>query len=79
MGETGQGQEVARSRAGEVDSRLDTEDPSMVQSDLEAGVHDETPAVSTGGGGGGGCQGGSSSLPFMSVLALLALAITRRR
>jgi hypothetical protein len=80
MGETGQGQEVARSRTGEVDSRLDTEDPSIIQSDLEAGVHDETPTVSTGGGGGGGgCQGGSSSVPFMSVLALLALAITRRR
>jgi hypothetical protein len=61
-----------------VDSRLDTEDPSMVQSDLEAGVHDE-PTVSSGGGSGGGCQGGSSSVPFMSVLALLALAITRRR
>ena len=78
MGETGQGQEVARSRAGEVDSRLDSEDPSMVQSDLEAGVHDE-PAVSTGGGGGGGCQGGPSSAPFMAALALLALALIRRR
>ncbi|MBD90977.1 MAG: hypothetical protein CL940_11610, partial [Deltaproteobacteria bacterium] len=78
MGESGQGQEVARSRAGEVDSRLDSEDPSMVQSDLEAGVHDE-PAVSTGGGGGGGCQGGPSSAPFMAALALLALALIRRR
>jgi hypothetical protein len=80
MGETGQGQEVARSRAGEVDSRLDTEDPSLVQSDLEAGVHDETPTVSSGSGsGGGGCQGGPSSLPVISLLACLALAIMRRK
>ena len=80
MSESGPGQEVGRSRAGELDSRLDSEDPSMVQSDLEAGVYDE-PAVSSGGGsgGGGGCQGGSSSTPFMAALALLGLALTRRR
>ena len=77
LSESGPGQPVARSRAGEVDQRLDTEDPSIVASDLEAGVHDETPSGS--GGGSSGCQGGGAPPFGFALLALFALVFIRRR
>ena len=90
IGSSGDPVEIPRHLIGEVDARLDTENPSIIIADLQAGV--DFPATSnpkagsnsgtsvSNGSGNSGCTGGPVDPSTLgSLLALLGLALLRRR
>ena len=86
IGETGAPVEVPRHLIGEVDSRLDTEHPSIIIADLEMEIdRPSTPSnpsasKSSNGSSNSGCTGGPMDPSHLgSLLALLGFALLRRR
>jgi hypothetical protein len=77
VGESGAPVTVAAGDAAAIDKRLDRETPTSVLGNMGPAVTQPVQGVS---GGPSGCQGGETpAAPLAAVLALLGLAILRRR
>jgi uncharacterized protein (TIGR03382 family) len=95
VGEEGAPVLVPLDKIGEIDTRLDTEDASLIIADLKAGMYgtlpaspdvtpigDTTPDTTTSGGGGGddgGCGAGSSPTPWWPAALALLGLLAVRR
>jgi MYXO-CTERM domain-containing protein len=75
LSESGPGHSISPSHTSTIDGRLDSEDPSIVLADIEAGMYPPKEASLIPG-----CQGGGSTPPYgLALLSLLALVFIRRR